>query len=342
MSKRDDINMKREYFFDNARVILIFLVVFGHVIQSSTGDSKAMMALYQSIYLFHMPAMIFVSGYFAKGIWDKSYIMQLIKKLIMPYMMFQWLYNMYNIYSGNTIKAVSEPNWSLWFLLSLFSWHMLLIFVKKLPVGFCMTLAVVVGLGVGYIDHIGHAYSLSRTFVFFPFFLLGYHMNKTWLFYLIDKLSVKKASILLGLVITLHLGLDYPVGLLFGSSSYQALGYLGEGVVYRLLFYVGAIVLTYLFFVIVPRKEVTYSKLGQHTLYVYLLHGGFIQLFRRQDWFHVDGLLTLVVALLISGVIVLFLSSDYVTTLFKPVIEFKRVKEEELGRLFKRWHTTVD
>lgn len=96
--------MKREYFFDNARVILIFLVVFGHVIQSSTGDSKAMMALYQSIYLFHMPAMIFVSGYFAKGIWDKSYIMQLIKKLIMPYMMFQWLYNMYNIYSGTLVS----------------------------------------------------------------------------------------------------------------------------------------------------------------------------------------------------------------------------------------------
>ncbi|GEN57055.1 putative membrane-bound acyltransferase YkrP [Halolactibacillus alkaliphilus] len=334
--------MKREYFFDNARVILIFLVVFGHVIQSSTGDSKVMMALYQSIYLFHMPAMIFVSGYFAKGIWDKRYIINLIKKIIFPYIVFQLLYNMYNLYSGDAIKSVFEPNWSLWFLLSLFSWHMLLIFVKKLPAKIGMILAVGVGLGVGYIDQIGHVYSLSRTCVFFPFFLLGYHMDKAWLFHFMDKLSVKKASVCIGVVVMLHVRLDYPVSLLFGSSSYQDLGYLGEGFVYRLLSYLGAVLLTYLFFVIVPRREVTYSKIGEQTLYVYLLHGAFIQLFRRQDWFHVDGLFTLVIALLVSGVIVLFLSSKYVTTLFKPVIEFKRVKEEELHQLFKRWRARID
>jgi hypothetical protein len=35
-----DISMERNSFFDNAKVILIFLVVFGHMIQPLTDGSK--------------------------------------------------------------------------------------------------------------------------------------------------------------------------------------------------------------------------------------------------------------------------------------------------------------
>jgi len=112
--------VKREYFFDNARVLLIFLVVFGHVIQSSTADSKVVMALYQTIYLFHMPAMIFVSGFFAKGKWDINYFKNLLKKLMIPYLIFQLIHNGFNYWHGQSMKGIMEPNWSLWFLLSLY------------------------------------------------------------------------------------------------------------------------------------------------------------------------------------------------------------------------------
>ncbi|GEM01022.1 Fucose 4-O-acetylase [Halolactibacillus halophilus] len=319
--------MKRDYFFDNARVLLIFLVVFGHVIQPSTGDSQLVMALYQTIYLFHMPAMIFVSGFFAKGKWNLIYLKNLIKKLVVPYVLFQLLYNVMNYFEGESVKMMLEPNWSLWFLLSLFSWHLLLALFKRLPTTLGLLLAVGIGLGVGYFDMIGHEYSLSRTFVFFPFFLLGYHVNKQWLFYLLDRTHAKLAGILIVSIVGIHLFLDYPVKLLFGSASYEAMGSPVMGVVSRGFIYLGAILLSLLFLAIVPKQAVTYSKMGQKTLYVYLLHGLFIQIMRHLNLFQIEGLMTFIGAIVISGGLVLLLSSRVVTILFKPLLEFKAVKQ---------------
>lgn len=46
---------ERDYFFDNARAILILLVVFGHMLQPYTSGAKYLSALYLVIYSFHMP-----------------------------------------------------------------------------------------------------------------------------------------------------------------------------------------------------------------------------------------------------------------------------------------------
>ena len=58
---------QREYFFDNAKFILIFLVVFGHFLRSFIEESEIIYSLYKVIYTFHMPAFILISGFFAKG-----------------------------------------------------------------------------------------------------------------------------------------------------------------------------------------------------------------------------------------------------------------------------------
>ena len=50
----------RNYRMDNIRCILIFLVVFGHML---TWIPKADTP-YRIIYLFHMPAFLFLTGYF--------------------------------------------------------------------------------------------------------------------------------------------------------------------------------------------------------------------------------------------------------------------------------------
>ena len=74
--------MKRNAFFDNARVLLIFLVVFGHMLQPFIDGSRGLHTLYIWIYTFHMPAFILLSGFFAKGSGDKGYIMKSCKKII--------------------------------------------------------------------------------------------------------------------------------------------------------------------------------------------------------------------------------------------------------------------
>ena len=49
------MDTKRDY-FSITRAILIFLVVFGHMIQPYTSESKYLSALYLLIYSFHMPS----------------------------------------------------------------------------------------------------------------------------------------------------------------------------------------------------------------------------------------------------------------------------------------------
>lgn len=172
--------MNREAFFDNAKLFLIFLVVFGHLIQPLITESPVILTMYQFIYLFHMPAMILLTGFFAKGIGKLGYVSNLMRKLLLPYLLFQLIYSSYFYYTGSEgwDTPLFYPHWSLWFLLSLFSWHILLIFFKKIPPFFGIFLAVILGLLVGYIDTIGHTYSISRTFVFFPFFLWRILVNK--------------------------------------------------------------------------------------------------------------------------------------------------------------------
>ena len=58
----------RDPYFDNAKLLLIFLVIFGHLIQPFVEDYSQIEDLYYLIYTFHMPGFILISGYFSKNI----------------------------------------------------------------------------------------------------------------------------------------------------------------------------------------------------------------------------------------------------------------------------------
>lgn len=80
----------RDNSFDVLKGILIILVVLGHAIQdlSTYHDIDFWhLSIFNSIYLFHMPLFIFVSGYFANSI-DKKSFKELFKskflRLIVP------------------------------------------------------------------------------------------------------------------------------------------------------------------------------------------------------------------------------------------------------------------
>ena len=83
---------KRDYYFDNGKFLLIFFVVFGHFIRSLIDESIFIRALYNTIYTFHMPAFILISGYFASPELNKKKLVKLIKRLLIPYFIFQTIY----------------------------------------------------------------------------------------------------------------------------------------------------------------------------------------------------------------------------------------------------------
>jgi fucose 4-O-acetylase-like acetyltransferase len=317
----------RSKFFDNAKFALIFLVVFGHMISPLKEHDKILFTLYTVIYLFHMPAFIFISGYFAKGYRKKGYLLKSIQKILLPYFLFQMIYSIVYYLIGKE-KSLEidflQPHWSLWFLLSLFFWNLMLYaFARFKWKGF--VLAVILGIGIGYIDEVGSFLSLSRTFVFFPYFLLGFLFNGEQLKNLIrTKYSVPVGIVILTLTLIIF-GSDLSkdsVSWLLGDESYQAMGskQLTDGLL-RAIQYAFTITVIFGFFSLIPSNQYRITKIGERTLYVYLLHGFIIKFIQS---FLPDVFLENYVFLLTASLIVcLTLGSFLIKKYTKPLIELK-------------------
>lgn len=317
---------KREYYYDNAKFLLIFLVVIGHFITTFIGN-QVIEQIYILIYLFHMPAFILVSGYFSKGFQKPGYVGKITKKILVPYFLFQIIYSIYYYFlydkSELTIQ-IFKPHWSLWFLFSLFFWHLLLFVFTKIK--YSLFVAVLLGLIVGYVDVIGNYLSLSRTFVLFPVFLLGFYMKKEHFQMLISKKGKWLSAIgLIVLLFIIHFVLvDMPKEWMYGSKSYEKLGAGWEGGIVRLLYYGMSLTMIFIFLSFVPTREYFFTKWGARTLYIYLLHGFIIRYFRVSDLVpYIKETQSYYLLLIFSIIVTFVLSSKIVYIITQPLIELR-------------------
>ena len=85
----------RDYLFDNLKVLLIFLVVFGHLLEKYIDKDLFLRSIYIFIFMFHMPLFIYVSGYFSKN-FDKCR-RNAIKDLLVPYIVFNIIWLQYQL-----------------------------------------------------------------------------------------------------------------------------------------------------------------------------------------------------------------------------------------------------
>lgn len=317
---------QREFYYDNAKFLLIFLVVIGHFITTFIGN-RVIEQIYIFIYLFHMPAFILVSGYFSKGFQRSGYILKITKKILVPYLLFQIIYSVYYyvlLDKSELTITIFKPQWSLWFLLSLFCWHLLLfVFIK---IKYSLLVAVLIGLIVGYIDAVGGYLSLSRTFVLFPIFLLGFYMKKEHF----KNLTSRKGKLLSTIAIVVMLFIihyvlvDLPKEWMYGSKSYEKLGAGWEGGIIRLLYYGLSLIMIFSFFAFVPKKEYFFSKWGAQTLYVYLLHGFIIRYFRVSDLVpFIKETHSYYLLLIFAIIVTLILVSKPVLIIAQPLLELR-------------------
>ncbi|WP_046179731.1 acyltransferase family protein [Domibacillus tundrae] len=321
MKKRDD-------YFDNVRFFLIFLVVFGHLLRPYVYDSPLIYAFYMTIYSFHMPAFIFISGFFAKGIMRPGYLKKVAGKLLIPLVFFQIVYSIFYFWLEHE-EALSVslliPEWSLWFLISLFFWHVLLLatvkWAKPLP---ALVISIGAGLLIGLVTESSTVLSIGRTFVFFPFFLAGYYIKKEW-FQPLFRLSVRIPLMLFAamLFVFFFFNIHIQIEWLFGSTSYTTLE--AEpltGMIFRILVYMINLVMIAFFLSIVTKKTFFFTSWGRNTLYVYLLHGFFVQSSRRVDTLELPP--SMLILFMTAVVLTLALSSPLTAALFRPFLEQKR------------------
>jgi fucose 4-O-acetylase-like acetyltransferase len=317
----------RDSYYDNVKFILIFLVVFGHFIQSYIHGDHFIYTLYTTIYTFHMPAFILISGFFAKSFHQKGYLKTLTKKLLVPYFIFQGIYSLY-YYFINSKKSLEldpfNPQWSLWFLVSLFCWNVLLFLFAKWKPMVALSIATAIGVSVGYFDEINHYLSLSRTFVFFPFFLLGYFLKKEHFeAFRGSKFKYLSLFLLTSVFLVIYFLGDLDYRWLFGSKPYDVLATGGvNGGIVRFGIYGLSLLTTLSFLTLVPKKNYFFTKWGASSIYVYLLHGFFIKFFRNSE---LTGLLKqseqVVVLTILSLLLIALLSSKTTKKWTRPLIE---------------------
>ncbi len=264
----------REYLFDNYKVLLIVLVVIGHFIEPCYDQNPFLYELKWGIVAFHMPAFIFISGYFSK---KNPSLKKLVGSLIIPYFVYEVIY--YLVYTflldKDTELYFTRPKFTLWYLLALFVWRLAAPAVKKIP--YYLPVSLTAGLLIGLFG-IGNFLSIPRIVFFFPFFLAGMEFDSSWLAkYRNAGGYVGALAILGGFAIYLftdeyHRGL--PVKIFYGRYSYEALGLEPvEGILIRILCYGISFTLIYLFMLVLPSEKKSYSYLGERTMAIYIFHG---------------------------------------------------------------------
>lgn len=260
---------ERNYLFDNAKVILIFLVVFGHSLERYIDNNSALRCVYSLIFLFHMPLFVFISGYFSKNI--EKCRKNAVNDLLVPFLVFN---SIWYISNGNLSFPLYYAGWTLWYLLSLFFWRFFLKDILKIKWAFLGS--VIFGVLIGALDKYSSLLSISRTFAFFPFFLLGYYSNEKT----IEKInSIPKVISYVGLL-SIGVGVYFVSNMnvisykfLYMSQSYESFGLnLAYGAVLRLSMYLVAIVLSVFVMNIISKDKIFLSRFGASTLMIYLGH----------------------------------------------------------------------
>ncbi len=267
----------RDPFFDNAKFLLIVLVVIGHNWFPIISHSRTLKAAYMVVYAFHMPAFILLSGYFSRGFEARpDQVRKLIKTVLIPYFIFQVAYLWVTSATDHTPFKLdlTSPSYLCWFLLALFVWRLSTPVWRALRQP--LLISVVVSICAGLMN-VTLDFALGRVLQFLPFFVLGLTMKPehfTWL----RRTPVRLWA---GVVALLALPVSYLLApganvdwldLEFGINHFSGVG-IGRYIVIRLALFAVSIVLVGTVLALIPGRRLWFTALGALTMYPYLLHG---------------------------------------------------------------------
>lgn len=277
MSKQRDITL------DGLKFLMICLVVIGHVIEPTRYTTLASGMLYSAIYAFHMPMFVLLSGYFSKQ-QDLAKINNQAIKLLETFLVMDLTIGL--LLGRQLIPILLKPSASCWYLLSLIYWrYMLYWMVKVMKIGKMILMSSSIAIAVAFLlmpipsDYSG-IFSVMRTAEFFPFFILGYCIDKEFVEKLRERISVSIILCLLSLIML-------AFTCLFTEKSFHNLEY-HRDTLYSLntkygwawtdsILYLSAITIAgltvSLALLSVRRLPKIFCEYGRHTLVFYFVQG---------------------------------------------------------------------
>lgn len=298
--------------FDNMKALAIILVVLGHFLMKAVGivNSHVLITLLTFIYLFHMPLFLFCSGIFAGRTWYKRHEAQSDKVLLylILYGVFLLLIVLLDTLvlrktpSVNPFVVVGAP----WFMLVLALFMLMVpIIGSSNPVAFIL-ISIVIAVGSGLFLQDAGTLSLSRAFVYLPYFALGFYLGPNNIATFVDAVQTQLGSAsrriiaaALGIVaifllmyfflsndqLTLIKLISTGRNLLTTVSSRNQVSILVL-IAMRLMLYPVVCCLGALMILLCPKEKCFFTFIGERSFQVYILHMLVIYTF---DNYHMYG-----------------------------------------------------
>lgn len=344
---KEKVVAQRDPWLDNIKGILVILVVIGHMTASMVQSSHTIEIIYKLINCFHMPCFMFLTGYMSKRrIREKDYG-NVITRLFLPYLNAQFMLCAFCSLYPNAMEQLSGqsavrftwllPGYHLWYLFAMvvfcFVAPSLVEKFDKHP-WLLLTLAFLCSILVGYGSEVIYL-RITKNIAYFPLFLIGYYFRKEWMYQLRDKISLKIAA-LGAIALWLFLMIRYNdrvfVNVFPMSKSYAAYPEPFDGVypvIARCVYLFGSLIVGWAFMSLVTKRKTIFTRVGQYSLYVYILHGFFViwlRTFSKYTFAIYPNINTPweKVIFLLGGVVLSFiLASPPVVKVFRPIFEPK-------------------
>lgn len=297
---------ERDYLWDNIKALLIFFVVAGHALEMTTLRTDLSLFMDNFIYSFHMPAFMFVSGFFLKKYCvDGKVRAQKAAVIFAYYIIFQLLFILLRLAVGLTIDnfELFNPSRGLWYLMALFFYYLITPIIEKLPPWFVLPLFVVLALLIANDTNASAYFSILRIATFAPYFAAGYYLSAE----AVKKLRSLKAYIkypaalvcACASVFIWQFNCVKPwLKLFFGKINNENIGLdFGEATLLRLECYATAFLMIAALLLAMPSKKTIFSKIGQNSLPIFIFH------------------MALVIAIFDSGLLIIKVNSDWIFAL---------------------------
>lgn len=265
----------RDPWLDNAKMGLVVLVVLGHVWALLPSDA-ASGHLYDFVYLWHMPAFSFLSGYLSRGFtYSPARMWQLVTDLLVPYVLFEGALAWFRLHvGGERLEDLwLDPHFPMWYLLALVAWRLLTPLLRPLPGA--VVVAVAICLASGFLEGEWMAWlDLPRILGFLPFFVLGLKTTPEALEWLRGRFPAVLGAVV-AVIAVLAVNLDRwastsylyqrPYDMMDVSDTTATLT--------RLAVMAVGLAGTMAWLSVVPRVGGWFTRMGAATMTVYLFHG---------------------------------------------------------------------
>lgn len=260
---------ERRAYWDNIKGLLMLLTVFAHCLYQQQEPSIAIDRMVDFIYMFHMPAFVFISGYFGKS--ERAQSKESILRLTFLFVIFNSVVGF--IYG---FTSLLRPMLSYWYLLALAVWRLTAKHLAKYR--FVLPVMLVLAICEGFFDTIDNTLAISRIIGFYPYYMLGYLLPTEKSEELRRTKYPKRAGIGVVLLICMTFGAslcgwifrysDNALIFHFYVSPLDALGRI-------CLFLIAALGILTLCALSPDRKIPLLSAFGRNSLWIFLFHRPF-------------------------------------------------------------------